>query len=229
MDKELNTNRLNHFYSNSDSKRLDRYGETPEVETESQKSSNRYLKDFMDFMVGLPKLGDNSTESVAQEVEEPEDEASYKSKKLLIPDLNKPLVQKTLQSIKNLKLGLRESALIPTAKQGSHRGIYQFNDDSLRAVGISPNRYDNDLNAQHAAALKYKQMNLSSLKEYQKYIGKSFRGTVITANGMAAAAHLLGAGVVTDWFEGTTNTTLAKNGFRDGLGTHITEYFNLFT
>ena len=196
----------------------------------------QYLKEYMDFMVNLP-MGKPS--------EEPVDEEStpipgpYKPKKGLSPELSNSTVQHSIQSIKQLnttdtnkdylyKLGLRESSLKPTAKQGSFRGLYQFNNDSLKEVGVQPQDYDNDLNAQHTAALNYKAINLKTLAHYQKYIGGMFKGVHITENGLAAAAHLLGAGTVKDWFDGTTNSERAKKGFVDGLGTNIKEYFELF-
>lgn len=129
-----------------------------------------------------------------------------------------------------LKLGYRESGLDPSAraKGSSFRGLYQFNNDSLKTVGINPKKYDTNIMAQFEAALKYRAHNLAQLKNYQKYIGEEYKGITITANGMAAAAHLLGAATVADWFDDTRNSEFAKRGFKDGNGTSITEYFKMF-
>ena len=42
-------------------------------------------------------------------------------------------------------------------------------------------------------------------------------------------AHLLGAGSVKDYFNGTKNTPFSRNGFVDGNKTHILEYAKLFS
>jgi len=194
-----------------------------------------YLKEYMDFMAGLPGIAGGSTE-----IDGPTEETPYPVKKKVPFNTNNPTVQQSIQSIKQLptseynkdylyKLGLRESSLIPTATQGSYRGLYQFNDDSLKTVGILAQDYDTDLNAQHNAALNYKTINLKKLTPYLKYIGTSFKGIPITENGMAAAAHLLGTGTVKDWFDGTKHSDRAKKGFVDALGTSITEYFKMFS
>jgi len=189
-----------------------------------------YLKDYMDFMTNL--TGTTS--------EGPTEETPYPIKKQIPFKTDDPDIQQSIQSIKSLptteynknylyKLGMRESSLKPSATQGSYRGLYQFNDDSLKSVGILPQDYDTDLNAQHSAALHYKEFNLKKLAPYLKYIGTTFKGIPITENGMAAAAHLLGAGTVKDWFDGTKHSERAKKGFVDGLGTSITEYFKMFS
>lgn len=221
-------------------------GVKPTPETPNFLPLNDHLKSFMDFMVNLPtypnKVSEDNLEldsPTETKVSEEEPIVPYRPKIGKSPNMSMPVVKRTVESINILpikeadkdyllKLGLRESALIPTAKHGSYRGIYQFNDDSLKAVGVPIRDYDTDINSQHEAALKYKVINLRILKDFQRYIGTTFKGIHITENGLAAASHLLGAGTVMDWFNGTTRSDRAKKGFVDGLGTHITEYFKLF-
>jgi len=212
-----------------------------------------YLTDFMNFMAELPTmykdfrnegpLGKDVMESAWGEENvkgispyNSQERAKRGKKKI---NLNDPIVKKVVSSINALNLpehnkdylltlGNRESSLNPLAKQGSFGGLYQFNLDSLKTVGITDEEYKTDLNKQHLAALKYKEINLKILRNYQKFIGTTFKGTTITENGMAAAAHLLGAGTVMDWFDETKHSERARKGFKDGLGTSITEYFELF-
>jgi hypothetical protein len=154
-------------------------------------------------------------------------------------DMKNPMTQKIVESINTLNvkeedkdylitLGNRESSLNPTAHQGSYTGLYQFNKNSLDTVRVSQREYKENILKQHEAALRYKQHNLSLLRDYLKYVGKTADGVKITENGLAAAAHLLGAGTVKDFFDGTTHSARAKAGFKDGLGTNILEYFKLF-
>lgn len=211
-----------------------------------------HVKDYMDFMAGLPLMYKDFQEDgtlvgqrdLFSQKENLEGESPYPAeirqqhRKLKI-DLNNPIVKNVITSINNLKvnpsdknylitLGSRESSLNPNATQGSFRGLYQFNKDSLKVVGIPMTDYKKDINKQNLAALRYKEHNLKLLKDYRKYIGIRKDGTIITENGMAAAAHLLGAGTVMDYLSNTRKTKLAQNGFKDGLGTHISEYFDLF-
>jgi len=154
-------------------------------------------------------------------------------------DMKNPMTQKIVESINTLDvkeddkdylitLGNRESSLNPSARQGSYTGLYQFNKNSLDTVRVSPKDYKDNIFKQHEAALRYKAHNLSVLKNYLKYVGKKADGVKITENGLAAAAHLLGAGTVKDFFDGTTHSSRAKEGFTDALGTNILEYFQLF-
>lgn len=125
-------------------------------------------------------------------------------------------------------LGARESDFRKNAGKGQYKGIYQFNTDSLSMVGIKMQDYLNDEEIQFDAALKYRDANLNQLKDYQKYIGQIKDGVLVTRNGLGAMAHLLGAGTVRDYFDETKKTKLAQKGFKDGNGTHISEYLRMF-
>lgn len=125
-------------------------------------------------------------------------------------------------------LGARESDFRKNAGKGSYKGIYQFNKDALAQVGLNMGDYLADTAVQHTAALKYRDANLKSLSKYQSKIGTLKDGILITKNGIGAMAHLLGPGTVRDYFDGTKTTKLAQNGFKDGNGTHISEYLKMF-
>lgn len=212
-----------------------------------------HVKDYMDFMAGLPLMykdfGEDGTLIGERDIfpqnedltgESPYPEEIRRQHRQVKINQDDPIVKNVLKSINNLKvsnedknylitLGARESSLNPGARQGSYSGLYQFNVNSLKTVGIPMSRYRRDINAQNQAALKYKEHNLSVLKNYQKFIGVRKDGVLITRNGLAAAAHLLGASTVMDYLDNTRKTKLAKSGFKDGLGTHISEYFGLFS
>ena len=126
-------------------------------------------------------------------------------------------------------LGARESDYRVGADKGQYKGMFQFNKDSLSAVGINMKDYLNNENVQFQAALKYRDSNLKTLQNYQKFIGTQKDGVLVTRNGLGAMAHLLGPSTVKDYFDGTTKTKLAQKGFRDGNGTHISEYLKMFT
>jgi len=190
-----------------------------------------YMKFMEDIMSGAGPAFFNSSNPHKGSLEEEQISLGTSSKE-------GEQIEQIIQSLKTddeskeylLKLGARESGFDPKAQASgsSYRGLYQFNNDSLKTIGINPKKYDTDIITQFEAALKYKDHNLKLLKPYHKYIGDEFKGIKITANGMAAAAHLLGAATVTDWFDDTRNSEFAKNGFKDGNGTSITEYFRMF-
>lgn len=128
-------------------------------------------------------------------------------------------------------LAARESSFRPNITNDlGYFGLYQFGKPALKDVGYTIDDFRNSTMNQHIGALKLANKNDKSLTPIIKaYNGKTFKGNKITRNGIRAAAHLLGAGTVKDYFNGTTNTKLAKKGFVDGNGVHITEYLNLFT
>lgn len=130
-----------------------------------------------------------------------------------------------------VKLANRESSFNPTAKNKyGYEGLYQFGDQALEAVGMTRQDLRSRTLNQHTAALRLAEGNERTLGNLaSQYIGKEYKGVKVTKNGIRAAAHLLGAGTVQDWFRGTEKTKLAKKGFVDGNGTHITEYFRLFS
>lgn len=125
-------------------------------------------------------------------------------------------------------LGARESDFRMNAGKNSYKGLYQFHADTLKGIGLNMDDYLKDSAVQHKAALKYRDANLKELKDYQKYIGTSKDGIPVTKNGLGAMAHLLGATTVKDYFDGTKRSKLAQNGFKDGNGTHISEYLKMF-
>ena len=129
-----------------------------------------------------------------------------------------------------VKLANMESSFNPIIKNKyGYEGLYQFGDSALRAVGMTRQDLRSGTLNQHIAALRLAEENEKALGNLaSQYIGKEYRGVKVTKNGIRAAAHLLGAGSVQDWFRGTTRTDIARNGFVDGNGTHITEYFKLF-
>ena len=129
-----------------------------------------------------------------------------------------------------IKLGKRESSYNSNiVNQYGYEGLYQFGDAALDTVGMNRTDLRASTINQHKAALKLAEVNEKIVGDVaNKYIGKTYRGVKITRNGIRAASHLLGAGTVKDWFQGTTNTKYAKRGFVDGNGTSITEYFKLF-
>lgn len=127
------------------------------------------------------------------------------------------------------KLAEKESDFNPNIiNKFGYKGLYQFGKLALKDIGFTSEDLDNTLN-QHKAALSLARKNEERLKDIlNKYEGKEFKGIKITKNGIRAAAHLLGASTVKDWFNDTTNTPFAKKGFVDGNGTHITQYLKMF-
>lgn len=129
------------------------------------------------------------------------------------------------------KLAEKESTFNPdvTNKLGYY-GLFQFGKSALDWLGIKKADIKNDRTKQVHAVMKLTNLNDSVLKDVrEKYEGTTFKGVPITKNGIRAAAHLLGAETVKDWFNGTKKTTLAKKGFKDANGTHITEYLKEFS
>jgi hypothetical protein len=214
-----------------------------------------HLTEFMNFMAGLPtmykdfeeagKMGEESVD-IFPEPEDLEGESPYPAPVRKQHRTGKPAVlsagsKQIMQGISDsslkegdkqylLKLGMRESSFNPVDKTADkkYKGLYQFDKDTLNTVGMTMDQYKGSVEAQNKAALLYKKHNLGILRNYFKFIGRQKDGTTITENGLAAAAHLLGAGTVMDYLNGTRKTPLGKKGFVDGLGTHISEYFELF-
>ena len=130
-----------------------------------------------------------------------------------------------------IKLAKRESSYQPLVQNsGGYFGLYQFGNSALKDVGMSKDDLKKSLNNQHKAALALANQNEKILKDIiQKYNGKYKNGVKLTRNGILAMAHLLGAGSVQDYFNGTQNTSFSRNGFVDGNKTHILEYAKLFS
>ena len=130
-----------------------------------------------------------------------------------------------------IKLAKRESSYQPLVQNsGGYFGLYQFGNSALKDVGMSKDDLKKSLNNQHKAALALANQNEKILKDIiQKYNGKYKNGVKLTRNGILAMAHLLGAGSVQDYFNGTQNTHFSRNEFVDGNKTHILEYAKLFS
>lgn len=128
-----------------------------------------------------------------------------------------------------LKLAERESSFNPTVKNPyGYYGLFQFGKSALDWIGLHKRDLSTIPNQIHAV-MKLTYMNDSILNNIKnQYEGKEFKGVKITKNGLRAAAHLLGASTVKDWFNGTRTTKIAKKGFKDANGTHITDYLKLF-
>jgi hypothetical protein len=118
-------------------------------------------------------------------------------------------------------LGTRESGLDPnavaTAKGNTYRGIYQFGNGALSQIGMKPDDYDNNINSQFSAALKFGRMNI---QPYRSLIGSTVDGVKITENGLMAAAHLGGAGGLKALLNGQVR--------KDKFGTSTLDYMKLF-
>ncbi len=130
-----------------------------------------------------------------------------------------------------IKLGKRESDYRPNVTNSlGYYGLYQFGKPALETIGATKEDFANSTLRQHQGALKIAQINARILKPIlDTYVGKEYKGNKITRNGILAAAHLLGAGTVKDYFNGTTKTSLARKGFKDAYGTSITEYLNMYS
>lgn len=126
-------------------------------------------------------------------------------------------------------LAEKESSFQPNViNKYGYQGLYQFGDLALKDIGYTRKDLE-DTYKQHEAALKLAKANEKRLKSIlDVYEGKNFKGIKITKNGIRAAAHLLGAATVKDWFNGTKKTKYAQRGFTDANGTHITKYLSMY-
>lgn len=129
-----------------------------------------------------------------------------------------------------MRLAQKESAFRPfVTNQLGYYGLYQFGELAFKDVGFDKESFQDTLN-QHAAALKLAQLNERRLKDIiENFEGKTVNGITVTKNGIRAAAHLLGAATVRDYFQGTRNTKLAQQGFKDANGTTIEKYLRDFS
>ena len=110
--------------------------------------------------------------------------------------------------------------------QWGYMGKYQFGRKTLNALGyknISNEQFLNNPKLQEEVMLKLLKHNRRILRrEIKKYCGTQKHGVYITESGLLAAAHLAGPGNVKKWL---------KRGkrFRDGLGTDLVDYLQLFS
>ncbi len=161
----------------------------------------------------------------------------------LTPEILRPMSEvsnKIIDEIKGLsisdedkdyliKLAAKESSYRPdVTNRLGYYGLYQFGNIALKDIGKTKEQFKDTL-VQHQGALELARLNERRLKDIiEEFSGKTVDGIKITKNGIRAAAHLLGAGTVKDYFLGTRNSPLAKQGFRDANKTHITEYLKMY-
>lgn len=123
-------------------------------------------------------------------------------------------------------IGRRESSnRYDIVNKWGYMGKYQFGRKTLNALGykhISNKQFLNSPKLQEEAMIKLLKHNKHILRrEIRKYCGTSIHGVYITESGLLAAAHLAGPGNVKKWLR-------RGKRFRDGLGTDLTEYLQLF-
>ena len=123
-------------------------------------------------------------------------------------------------------IGRRESSnRYDVINRWGYMGKYQFGRKTLNSLGynhVSNSEFLSNPKLQEEAMLKLLKHNKHILRrEIKKYCGTQKHGVYITESGLLAAAHLAGAGNVKKWL---------KRGkrFRDGLGTDLVEYLELF-
>ena len=123
-------------------------------------------------------------------------------------------------------IGRRESSnRYDIVNRWGYMGKYQFGRKTLNALGyknISNKQFLSNPKLQEEAMIKLLKHNKHILrKEIRKYCGTQKHGVYITESGLLAAAHLAGPGNVKKWLR-------RGKRFRDGLGTDLTEYLQLF-
>ena len=123
-------------------------------------------------------------------------------------------------------IGRRESSnRYDIVNRWGYMGKYQFGRKTLNALGyknISNKQFLSNPKLQEEAMVKLLKHNKHILrKEIRKYCGTQKHGVYIIESGLLAAAHLAGPGNVKKWLR-------RGKRFRDGLGTDLTEYLQLF-
>lgn len=111
-------------------------------------------------------------------------------------------------------------------------GEWQFAESTLKYLGFrkitlrkfrkDPSIFPRDLQMEALKVLI--RVNLSYLKDYEGYIGKTIKGIRITKSGMIAASHLGGAGSLKKFLN--SNGRINK---KDILGTSISDYLKKFS
>lgn len=195
-------------------------------EGDTELESNRRHQEYLEMLRNNQPID----EEQVQITEQPEQTTTGTEKNSVI---NSILNYDTSKENKEylIKLAKRESSYQPLVQNsGGYFGLYQFGKSALKDVGMTIDDLKKSLSNQHKAALTLAKQNEEILKDIiQKYNGKYKEGVKLTKNGILAMAHLLGAGSVKDYFNGTKNTPFSKNGFVDGNKTHILEYAKLFS
>ena len=132
------------------------------------------------------------------------------------------------QSHKNFlsAIGRRESSnRYDIINRYGYMGKYQFGRKTLNAIGfknISNSKFISSPRIQEAAMTTLLKVNKKNLRrQIKRHVGTVVNGVYITESGLLAGAHLAGAGNVKKWL---------RNGkrFKDGLGTSVVSYIELF-
>ena len=132
------------------------------------------------------------------------------------------------QSHKNFlsAIGRRESSnRYDIINRYGYMGKYQFGRKTLNAIGfknISNSEFISSPRIQEAAMITLLRVNKKNLRlQIKRHVGTVVNGVYITESGLLAGAHLAGAGNVKKWL---------RNGkiFKDGLGTSVVSYIELF-
>jgi len=132
------------------------------------------------------------------------------------------------QSHKNFlsAIGRRESSnRYDIINRYGYMGKYQFGRKTLNAIGfknISNSKFISSPRIQEAAMITLLRVNKKNLRrQIKRHVGTVVNGVYITESGLLAGAHLAGAGNVKKWL---------RNGklFKDGLGTSVVSYIELF-
>jgi hypothetical protein len=149
----------------------------------------------------------------------------------IIVKVNKPTVE-DIKIVNSTNLFLsaiayRESSnRYDVVNQWGYMGKYQFGRKTLNALGyknISNKQFLNNPKLQEEVMLKLLKHNRRILRrEIKKYCGTQKHGVYITESGLLAAAHLAGPGNVKKWLR-------RGERFRDGLGTDLVDYLQLFS
>ena len=148
--------------------------------------------------------------------------------KVIMPKLEAPKVEINLRdhtaflhNLGNFESGNRYSAV----NRWGYMGRYQFHISTVQAVGIKATKkqFLNSPSLQEEAMDRLLTSNYRTLRRYiRKYDGKVLHGVLVTKSGVLAAAHLGGAGNVSNWFKKGEN-------FADANGTQITKYMKIFS
>ena len=122
-------------------------------------------------------------------------------------------------------IGFRESGnRYDIVNSFGYMGKYQFGKSTLKGLGfkVTQEEFLNNPELQEQAMQELLIHNKKKLRRFiKKYDGKVVHGILITESGILAAAHLAGQGNVRKFF---------RNGyeFKDGFGTKMTSYMEMF-
>jgi len=147
---------------------------------------------------------------------------------VMMPKLEVPIIKidrkdhdSFLRKIGHVESGNRYSAV----NRWGYMGKYQFGLETLHALDIKTTKKEflSSPILQEKAMAKLLAENKKTLRRYiRKYDGKVKHGVYVTESGILAAAHLGGAGNVVNWFNHGED-------FKDGNGTPITRYMQIFS